>query len=87
MRRVADHYGGYKPLFETVGDGSRGKTLEDVFYEREVQMNVLAFNIFENSSKDSHTDTHWCTHTSKPTHSLHPGAEMTHIKVASGAPH
>ncbi|XP_006727183.1 V-type proton ATPase subunit d 2 isoform X1 [Mirounga angustirostris] len=44
MRRVADHYGVYKPLFEAVGDGSGGKTLEDVFYEREVQMNVLAFN-------------------------------------------
>lgn len=26
----------YKPLFEAVGDGSGGKTLEDVFYEREV---------------------------------------------------
>ncbi|XP_007176157.2 V-type proton ATPase subunit d 2 isoform X2 [Balaenoptera acutorostrata] len=44
MKRVADHYGVYKPLFEAVGDGSGGKTLEDVFYEREVQMNVLAFN-------------------------------------------
>ncbi|MBV94431.1 V-type proton ATPase subunit d 2, partial [Eschrichtius robustus] len=44
MKRVADHYGVYKPLFEAVGDGSGGKALEDVFYEREVQMNVLAFN-------------------------------------------
>lgn len=26
----------YKPLFEAVGDGSGGKTLEDVFYEHEV---------------------------------------------------
>lgn len=26
----------YKALFEAVGDGSGGKTLEDVFYEREV---------------------------------------------------
>ncbi|XP_033295701.1 V-type proton ATPase subunit d 2 isoform X2 [Orcinus orca] len=43
MKRVADH-GVYKALFEAVGDGSGGKTLEDVFYEREVQMNVLAFN-------------------------------------------
>ncbi|OBS76996.1 hypothetical protein A6R68_16552, partial [Neotoma lepida] len=43
MKRVADNYGVYKPLFEAVG-GSGGKTLEDVFYEREVQMNVLAFN-------------------------------------------
>nr|XP_042126589.1 V-type proton ATPase subunit d 2 [Peromyscus maniculatus bairdii] len=43
MKRVADNYGIYKPLFEAVG-GSGGKTLEDVFYEREVQMNVLAFN-------------------------------------------
>ncbi|XP_053414943.1 V-type proton ATPase subunit d 2 isoform X2 [Nycticebus coucang] len=33
----------YKPLFEAVG-GSGGKTLEDVFYEHEVQINVLAFN-------------------------------------------
>ncbi|KAM6214366.1 V-type proton ATPase subunit d 2 [Rhynchocyon petersi] len=44
MKRVADHYGEYKPLFEAVGDGSGGKTLEDVFYEHEVQINVLAFN-------------------------------------------
>lgn len=44
MKRVAEHYGVYKPLFEAVGDGSGGKTLEDVFYEHEVQMNVLAFN-------------------------------------------
>uniref|UniRef100_A0A8C5YZN0 ATPase H+ transporting V0 subunit d2 n=1 Tax=Marmota marmota marmota TaxID=9994 RepID=A0A8C5YZN0_MARMA len=43
MKRVADHYGVYKPLFEAVG-GNGGKTLEDVFYEHEVQMNVLAFN-------------------------------------------
>ncbi|KAL6059756.1 hypothetical protein STEG23_009678 [Scotinomys teguina] len=43
MKRVADNYGIYKPLFEAVGGGG-GKTLEDVFYEREVQMNVLAFN-------------------------------------------
>ncbi|XP_067568045.1 V-type proton ATPase subunit d 2 isoform X2 [Pseudorca crassidens] len=43
MKRVADH-GVYKALFEAVGDGSGRKTLEDVFYEREVQMNVLAFN-------------------------------------------
>ncbi|EPY73867.1 V-type proton ATPase subunit d 2 [Camelus ferus] len=35
MKRVADHYGVYKPLFEAVGDGSGAKTLEDVFYERE----------------------------------------------------
>ncbi|XP_011374233.1 V-type proton ATPase subunit d 2 [Pteropus vampyrus] len=34
----------YKPLFEAVGDGSGGKSLEDVFYEHEVRMNVLAFN-------------------------------------------
>lgn len=27
----------YKPLFEAVGDGSGGKSLEDVFYEREVR--------------------------------------------------
>ncbi|XP_069847112.1 V-type proton ATPase subunit d 2 isoform X2 [Dipodomys merriami] len=33
----------YKPLFEAVG-GNGAKTLEDVFYEHEVQMNVLAFN-------------------------------------------
>lgn len=26
----------YKPLFEAVGDGSGGKSLEDVFYEHEV---------------------------------------------------
>lgn len=26
----------YKPLFEAVGDGSWGKSLEDVFYEHEV---------------------------------------------------
>lgn len=26
----------YKPLFEAVSDSSGGKTLEDVFYEREV---------------------------------------------------
>ncbi|KAM8787080.1 V-type proton ATPase subunit d 2 isoform 2-T2 [Rhynchonycteris naso] len=44
MKRVADHYGVYKPLFEAVGDSSGGKSLEDVFYEREVKMNVLAFN-------------------------------------------
>ncbi|XP_070248313.1 V-type proton ATPase subunit d 2 [Myotis yumanensis] len=44
MKRVADHYGVYKPLFEAVGDGSGGKSLEDVFYEHEVKMNVLAFN-------------------------------------------
>ncbi|XP_075406947.1 V-type proton ATPase subunit d 2 [Tenrec ecaudatus] len=44
MKRVADHYGVYKPLFDAVGDGNGGKTLEDVFYEHEVQMNVLAFN-------------------------------------------
>ncbi|KAF5926367.1 hypothetical protein HPG69_011500 [Diceros bicornis minor] len=44
MKRVAEHYGVYKPLFEAVGDGSGGKTLEDLFYEHEVQMNVLAFN-------------------------------------------
>ncbi|XP_040117069.1 V-type proton ATPase subunit d 2 [Oryx dammah] len=44
MKRVADSYGVYKPLFEAVSDSSGGKTLEDVFYEREVQMNVLAFN-------------------------------------------
>lgn len=46
MRTVADRYGVlYKPLFETVGDGSGGKTLEDVFYECEIQMNVLVFNM------------------------------------------
>ncbi|ELK02423.1 V-type proton ATPase subunit d 2 [Pteropus alecto] len=44
MKRVADHYGVYKPLFDAVGDGSGGKSLEDVFYEHEVRMNVLAFN-------------------------------------------
>ncbi|XP_037658271.1 V-type proton ATPase subunit d 2 isoform X2 [Choloepus didactylus] len=44
MKSVADHYGEYKPLFEAIGDGNGGKTLEDVFYEHEVQMNVLAFN-------------------------------------------
>ncbi|XP_006859297.1 PREDICTED: V-type proton ATPase subunit d 2 [Chrysochloris asiatica] len=44
MKRVADHYAVYKPLFDAVGDGNGGKTLEDVFYEHEVQMNVLAFN-------------------------------------------
>lgn len=27
----------YKPLFEAMGDGSGGKSLEDVFYEREVR--------------------------------------------------
>lgn len=27
----------YKPLFEAVGDGSGGKSLEDVFYEHEVR--------------------------------------------------
>ncbi|XP_012999611.1 V-type proton ATPase subunit d 2 isoform X2 [Cavia porcellus] len=55
MKTVADHYGTkdlatknsgflvYKPVFEAVG-GSEGKTLEDVFYEHEVKMNVLAFN-------------------------------------------
>ncbi|KAK7822817.1 hypothetical protein U0070_022756, partial [Myodes glareolus] len=43
MKRVADNYGVYKSLFEAVG-GPGGKTLEDVFYEREVEMNVLAFN-------------------------------------------
>lgn len=26
----------YKPLFEAVGDGSGGKSLEDAFYEHEV---------------------------------------------------
>lgn len=26
----------YKPLFKTVGDGSGGKSLEDMFYEHEV---------------------------------------------------
>uniref|UniRef100_A0A673VL24 ATPase H+ transporting V0 subunit d2 n=1 Tax=Suricata suricatta TaxID=37032 RepID=A0A673VL24_SURSU len=44
MRRAADHDGVYKPLFGAVGGGSGGKTLEDVFCEREVHMNVLAFN-------------------------------------------
>lgn len=44
MKRVADHYGVYKPLFAAVGDGSGGKSLEDVFYEHEVSMNVRAFN-------------------------------------------
>nr|XP_010950280.1 V-type proton ATPase subunit d 2 isoform X2 [Camelus bactrianus] len=39
MKRVADHYGVYKPLFEAVGDGSGAKTLEDMFYEREVNKN------------------------------------------------
>ncbi|XP_028374658.1 V-type proton ATPase subunit d 2 [Phyllostomus discolor] len=48
MKKVVDYYGEcdsriYKPLFETVGDGSGGKSL-DVFYEHEVKMNVLAFN-------------------------------------------
>ncbi|XP_045705388.1 V-type proton ATPase subunit d 2 [Phyllostomus hastatus] len=43
MKKVADYYGIYKPLFETVGDGSGGKSL-DVFYEHEVKMNVLASN-------------------------------------------
>uniref|UniRef100_A0A2K5EVN6 V-type proton ATPase subunit n=1 Tax=Aotus nancymaae TaxID=37293 RepID=A0A2K5EVN6_AOTNA len=43
IKSVADHYGVYKALFEAVG-GSGGKTLEDEFYEHEVQMNVLAFN-------------------------------------------
>ncbi|KAM5314697.1 V-type proton ATPase subunit d 2 [Glossophaga mutica] len=44
MKRVADHYGVYKTLFETVGDGTGEKSLEDVFYEHEVKMNMLAFN-------------------------------------------
>ncbi|XP_028919589.1 V-type proton ATPase subunit d 2 [Ornithorhynchus anatinus] len=44
VKTVADYYGEYKPLFEALGDGSGGKTLEDAFYEHEVQMNVLAFN-------------------------------------------
>uniref|UniRef100_A0A2K5QTS9 V-type proton ATPase subunit n=1 Tax=Cebus imitator TaxID=2715852 RepID=A0A2K5QTS9_CEBIM len=43
MKNIVDHYGVYKALFEAVG-GSGGKTLEDMFYEHEVQMNVLAFN-------------------------------------------
>lgn len=44
MKRVADHYCAYKPLFEAVGDGRGDKSLEDVFYEHEVSVNVLAFN-------------------------------------------
>ncbi|XP_049710039.1 V-type proton ATPase subunit d 2 isoform X2 [Elephas maximus indicus] len=44
MKRVADHYEVYKPLLDAVGDNNGGKTLEDVFFEHEVKMNVLAFN-------------------------------------------
>ena len=34
--RLAFVFQVYKPLFEAVSDSSGGKTLEDVFYEREV---------------------------------------------------
>ncbi|XP_074062407.1 V-type proton ATPase subunit d 2 [Macrotis lagotis] len=44
MKNVADHYADYKPLFDAVGDGLEGKSLEDVFYEHEVKLNVLTFN-------------------------------------------
>ncbi|XP_001378918.2 V-type proton ATPase subunit d 2 [Monodelphis domestica] len=44
MKVVADLYSEYKPLFEAVGDGLEGKSLEDVFYEHEVKLNVLTFN-------------------------------------------
>ncbi|CAH2285519.1 V-type proton ATPase subunit d 2 [Pelobates cultripes] len=44
VKNIAEYYAEYKALFEGVGSGSGEKTLEDKFFENEVQMNVLAFN-------------------------------------------
>ncbi|XP_040288050.1 V-type proton ATPase subunit d 2 [Bufo bufo] len=44
VKNTAEYYAQYRALFEGVGSGNEEKTLEDKFFEHEVQMNVLAFN-------------------------------------------
>ncbi|XP_044514370.1 V-type proton ATPase subunit d 1-like [Gracilinanus agilis] len=43
VKAVADFYPQYKELFEAVGSNAGGKTLEDRFFEHEVNLNKLAF--------------------------------------------
>ncbi|XP_056378251.1 V-type proton ATPase subunit d 2 [Hyla sarda] len=44
VKNIAEYYAEYRTLFEGIGNGAGEKTLEDVFFENEVKMNVLAFN-------------------------------------------
>lgn len=41
--RVADFYPEYAPLFASVGSGAGDRTLEDKFFEHEVNINAMAF--------------------------------------------
>ncbi|XP_023230850.1 V-type proton ATPase subunit d 1-like [Centruroides sculpturatus] len=43
VKAVADYYAFYKQLFEGAGNNPGEKTLEDKFFEHEVQLNVNAF--------------------------------------------
>ncbi|XP_035680141.1 V-type proton ATPase subunit d-like [Branchiostoma floridae] len=43
VKAVAEYYGEYKPLFEGAGNNPGDKTLEDKFFEHEVELNVNAF--------------------------------------------
>ncbi|XP_030072020.1 V-type proton ATPase subunit d 2 [Microcaecilia unicolor] len=44
VKSTADYFAEYRSLFESIGNESEDKTLEDKFFEHEVKMNVLAFN-------------------------------------------
>eukprot|EP01104_Vermistella_antarctica_P020818 TRINITY_DN9082_c0_g1_i1.p1 TRINITY_DN9082_c0_g1~~TRINITY_DN9082_c0_g1_i1.p1 ORF type:complete len:353 (+),score=121.12 TRINITY_DN9082_c0_g1_i1:255-1313(+) len=43
VRQAVDYIPEYRMLFEATGMGIEDKSLEDVFFEREVKLNVLAF--------------------------------------------
>ncbi|KAL5106327.1 V-type proton ATPase subunit d 1 [Taenia crassiceps] len=43
VRHIADYYAEYKPLFDDSGDAAGEKTLEDKFFEYEVQLNLDSF--------------------------------------------
>ena len=43
VRQVADQYYDYQIIFTGSGNGPGDKTLEDKFYEREVELNKLSF--------------------------------------------
>ncbi|XP_014249761.1 V-type proton ATPase subunit d [Cimex lectularius] len=43
VRAVAEYYAGYESLFSSAGTHEGERTLEDLFFEREVRLNVYAF--------------------------------------------
>ncbi|CAK8696147.1 V-type proton ATPase subunit d-like [Clavelina lepadiformis] len=43
VKRIAEYYADYRPLFDGTGNGPGDKTLEDKFFEHEVTLNVNSF--------------------------------------------